>query len=79
HPAIQLILRHGHLSTRGARHTGDALVAMALGLPAFSLFLVLARAFQALQDTRSMFFLYLVENAVNIVFAFALAPRFGVG
>ena len=36
----------------GARATSDALIAMALGLPTYSLFLVLMRAYQAVQDTR---------------------------
>jgi putative peptidoglycan lipid II flippase len=77
-PAIQIVLEHGNLSAQGARATSDALIAMALGLPAFSLYLVLIRAFQAIQDTRSMFYIYLVENGLNIVLAFALYHRFGI-
>jgi putative peptidoglycan lipid II flippase len=77
-PAIQIVLEHGNLSATGARATADALIAMALGLPAFSLFLVFMRAFQAMQDTRSMFYIYLVENGLNIVLALALYPRFGI-
>jgi len=38
----------------------------------------LMRAYQAMQDTRSMFLTYLVENGLNIVLAFALYPRWGV-
>jgi putative peptidoglycan lipid II flippase len=47
-------------------------------LPAFSIYLYLMRAFQAIQDTRTMFLVYLVENGVNILLAFALYPTFGV-
>ncbi|MEO7837365.1 MAG: polysaccharide biosynthesis C-terminal domain-containing protein, partial [Acidimicrobiales bacterium] len=38
----------------------------------------LMRTYQAMQDTRSMFFLYLLENALNVVLALALYPAFGV-
>jgi len=77
-PAIQVVLQHGNLSAHGARATADALIAMALGLPTFSLYLVLMRAYQAIQDTRSMFFIYLVENALNIGLDLALYHRFGI-
>jgi putative peptidoglycan lipid II flippase len=77
-PAIQVVLQHGNLSAQGARATADALIAMALGLPTFSLYLVLMRAYQAIQDTRSMFFIYLVENALNVVLDLALYHRYGI-
>jgi len=77
-PAITVVLQHGALSAHGARATSDALIAMALGLPTFSLYLVLMRAYQAIQDTRTMFFIYLVENGLNIVFDLALYHRFGI-
>jgi len=77
-PAIQIVLQHGNLSAQGARATSDALIAMALGLPAFSLYLVFMRAFQAVQDTKSMFVFYLVENGLNIVLDLALYHRFGI-
>jgi putative peptidoglycan lipid II flippase len=77
-PAIQIVLEHGHLTAQGARATSDALIAMALGLPGYSLYLVFMRAFQAVQDTRSMFFIYLVENGLNIVLDLALYHRFGI-
>ena len=77
-PAIQIVLQHGNLDATGARATSDALIAMALGLPTFSLYLVLMRAYQAIQDTRSMFFIYLVENALNIGLDLALYHRFGI-
>jgi len=78
HPAIQILLRHGNFSLAGARATGDALTAMALGLPGFSLFLLLMRAYQAMQDTRTMFLIYLVENAINIAVDVALYPHLGL-
>lgn len=78
HPIVDTILRHGHLTAAGAERTGGTLAALAVGLPAFSLYLLLMRAYQAMQDTKTMFLVYLVENGVNIVAALALYPRFGV-
>jgi putative peptidoglycan lipid II flippase len=77
-PAITLVLQHGNLSAAGARATSDALIAMALGLPTYSLYLVFMRAYQAMQDTRTMFLIYLVENGLNIVLDLALYDRFGI-
>ena len=51
---------------------------MSLGLPAFSCWLFLTSAYQAMQNTRSLFFLYVVENAANVVAAVALYPVLGV-
>ena len=50
----------------------------ALGLPGFSAYLLLMRAFQSKQDTRSMFWLYVGENALTVVAALALYPVVGV-
>jgi putative peptidoglycan lipid II flippase len=77
-PAIAIALEHGNVSPAGARATADALIAMALGLPGYSLYLLFMRAYQAMQDTRTMFLIYLVENGLNIVFDLALYHRFGV-
>lgn len=77
-PVITLVLEHGALDATSARLTGDTLALFALGLPGFSLFLLLTRAYQAMQDTRSVFVLYLGENAANVVLAVALYPAYGV-
>ncbi|MDQ1395738.1 MAG: putative peptidoglycan lipid flippase, partial [Acidimicrobiaceae bacterium] len=58
--------------------TADTLSLLALGLAGFSAYLLLIRAYQAMQDTRTAFWLYLVENGVNIVLALALFPWLGV-
>ncbi len=50
----------------------------ALGLVGFSAYLFILRAFYARTDTRTPFYLNLVENALNIVFALLLVGRFGV-
>ncbi|HZU71501.1 MAG TPA: murein biosynthesis integral membrane protein MurJ [Acidimicrobiales bacterium] len=77
-PAVDLFLRHGHLSAAAAHTTAVVLAFLALGLPGYSAFLLLTRAYQAMQDTRSAFYVYLVENGVNVVVAFALYPTMGV-
>jgi len=78
HPAALLALAHGHLSVASAQLTGSVLGIFALGLPGFSAYLLLMRAFQSKQDTRSMFWLYAGENGLTIVAALALYPVAGV-
>ncbi len=75
---VALLLGHGAGSVATSVPTGQALAMLALGLPGFCVFLYVTRAFQAMQDTRSAFWLYAVENGVNIVLAVALAGPLGV-
>jgi putative peptidoglycan lipid II flippase len=77
-PIIRLVLEHGALSSASAATTGDVLRLMAIGLPMFSAYLLLMRAYQAMQNTRAMFFTYALENALNVALAFALYPSLGV-
>lgn len=78
HPAVVVATAHGHESLSSAGLTGSLLAIFALGLPGFSAFLVLMRAFQSQQDTRSMFWLYLVENTLTVSAAAVLYPFIGV-
>jgi putative peptidoglycan lipid II flippase len=77
-PVVGVALEHGALGSGSASRTADVLVMLALGLPGFSTYYFLMRCYQAMQDTRSMFVLYLGENGVNIVLALALYPALGV-
>ena len=77
-PAAVLALAHGHLSASSAEFTGSVLTIFALGLPGFSVYLLLMREFQSKQDTRSMFWLYAGENALTVVAALVLYPVAGV-
>ena len=77
-PIVGMALEHGALRSTSASTTADVLAMLAIGLPGFSAFLFLIKAFQAVQDTRSVFFLYLVENGANVVLAVALYPSLGV-
>jgi putative peptidoglycan lipid II flippase len=77
-PAMTLILQHGHLNASGAQLTGSVLIIFALGLPGFSVFFLATRTFQAIRDSRTTFWLYVLENGLNIVLAILLFHRLGV-
>jgi putative peptidoglycan lipid II flippase len=77
-PFIQLAIHHGAVSQQGAHLVTVTLVCFAAGLPGFSAFFLLMRAFQAMQDTRTMFRIYLFENLMTVVAAPILSPLFGV-
>ncbi len=78
HPAVLVALAHGHLSSASSDLTGTLLVIFSLGLPGFATYLLVIRGFQSMQDARSMFWLYVVENGLTVVSALALYPVFGV-
>ena len=78
HPLIDLVLAHGTFTPAAADSTAGALAMFALGLPGFCTFLYMVRVFQAMQDTRTAFKLYLVENAVNVLFGILLVGPLGV-
>jgi Polysaccharide biosynthesis C-terminal domain len=50
----------------------------ALGLPGFCTYLYLVRVLQSMQRTRVAFYLYLVENGINVVLAVLLVHTLGV-
>jgi len=70
---VTSFLKHGNLTAEDARLTGRAVAAFALGLPAFSAYLFACRGFYALSDTRTPFFLNVVENGLNVVALVVLA------
>jgi putative peptidoglycan lipid II flippase len=78
HPLIDLVLAHGAETTTNADTTAATLAMFSLGLPGFCTFLYMIRVFQAMQDTRTAFRLYLVENGVNIIAGVLLAGPLGV-
>lgn len=78
HPLIDLVLAHGAETSAEANSTAAALALFALGLPGFCTFLYMVRIFQAMQDTRTAFRLYVVENGTNIVFGVLLVGPLGV-
>ena len=78
HPLIDLVVAHAAETQAQASATAAALAMFALGLPGFCTFLYMVRVLQAMQDTRTAFRIYLIENAINIVLAVALVGPFGV-
>jgi hypothetical protein len=50
----------------------------ALGLPGFCSYLYIVRVLQSMQRTRVAFYLYLVENGINIALAVVLVHSLGV-
>ncbi len=78
HPLINLVLAHGAETSAQADSTAAALAMFSLGLPGFCTFLYMVRVFQAMQDTRTAFRLYVVENGINIFFGVLLVGPLGV-
>ncbi len=70
-PAAQLAFGFGR-GARDASFVGWTLMALALGLVPFTVQYVLLRAFYALEDTRTTFFLQVVIAAVNVAGAVVL-------
>lgn len=77
-PVLDLVLLHGAARTNGIADIRASLELFSLGLPGFSIFLFCIRTFQSMQDTRTPFWIYLVENGVNVLAAFALVGPLGV-
>jgi putative peptidoglycan lipid II flippase len=77
-PAIALLLGHGAATPGQTAETGAALAILAAGLPGFCSFLFVVRALQSMQRTKVAFWLYLVENGINIVLAVALVHSMSV-
>jgi len=77
-PAVALLLGHGTTRLTSTAGTGPTLALMAVGLPGFCTFLFVVRVLQSMQRTRIAFWLYVVENGLNVVLAIALVHSLGV-
>ncbi len=77
-PVIELLAHHGAVPGSKIHLVGSTVVVFAVCLPGFSLFLPLMRALQAMKDTRAMFFVYALENALTVALAFPLDHALGV-
>jgi putative peptidoglycan lipid II flippase len=67
HPIATGALRYGGISAGSARLIGDTLAVFAIGLPFFSAYQLLLRAFYAQQDSRSPTLINIVVNLVNVL------------
>jgi putative peptidoglycan lipid II flippase len=76
--AIELLLGYGAVGSHGVDLTAASLRGFALGLPGFALFLSIVQGLQAVRDLRSVFYLYVLENGLNVVFALILIRHMGV-
>jgi putative peptidoglycan lipid II flippase len=77
-PLVSLLLQHGHFTKANAHLTAGVLAWFAVGLPAFSLYLLFVRGYTAMQDTRTPFLINLGENVLLIILDLALYPAMGV-
>ena len=77
-PMVVALLQRGAFSAHDAALVADTVVAFAVGLPAFSVYLYTLRGYYSLRDTRTPFLLNCLENAVNIGLALALYPVLGI-
>ena len=77
-PAVTLFLRRGTETASAAHLTAAVLAVFALGLPGFCTFFLATRTLQAMRDTRTVFWLYVIENGLNIGLAFAFYNHLGV-
>lgn len=75
-PIIATLFERGAFDAIATRESGRALVAYALGLPAYVLIKVLAPCYYARQDTRTPVKIAVVCVAVNTLAAFALMQIF---
>ena len=77
-PIVSIALERGALSGVGVELTADILRFLALGIPGFSLFLLLIRCCFAMVDTRAAFWLYVFQNTVAMAVAVLAFPSLGV-
>ena len=77
-PLLELTLNNGAMTVEGTELIARTLAGFAIGLPAYSIFLVLTRAFYAMSDTRTPALINLatvvVSSLVGIV-GFFIAPE----
>jgi putative peptidoglycan lipid II flippase len=73
-PLMAVALHHGITSLHGSNLTAGALFGFAVGMPGYFAFLLLTRAYLAMQDTRTVFILYAIENVLNVILAVTLFP-----
>jgi putative peptidoglycan lipid II flippase len=77
-PLVSMLLEHGSFTKANADLTADVLRWFAVGLPAFSLYLLFVRGYTAMQNTRTPFIINVGENVVLIVLDLMLYPAMGV-
>ncbi|MGB3411482.1 MAG: murein biosynthesis integral membrane protein MurJ [Microthrixaceae bacterium] len=74
---IALLLQRGEFDAAATTQTLAMLNGFSIGLPAFAVFLYCIRAFYARRNTRTPFYLNLVENTMNVILVFPLVALIG--
>lgn len=74
---VQVLFQHGAFDTEATSMTAAALIAYAVGLPAFVLNKVLSPGYFAREDTKTPMWFAGAGMIVNVLGAIALAPLFG--
>ena len=64
------LLKLGRVNAANADRLGQVVQVMALGLPAFSVYLLLMNALKAMRDTKATFTVNATECAINVALAF---------
>lgn len=77
-PIIRLLLEHGVFTRESTALFADTFVMMVLGLGAYAAFQQIMRAFYAMQDTRTPWYVNIACVGANIVAALPLYAAFGV-
>jgi len=76
-PLIRIFLQRGSFTAEDTTRTYQMLLGFAIGLPAFSMYLYCVRAFFARRDTRTPFFLNVVQNALNVALVIPFTRMWG--
>lgn len=77
-PIVSAMLQYGNFTADAADNTARALQGFGVGLAGFSVYIFSLRAFFAHEDTRTPFFINVVQNIINIVLALLFVDRHGV-
>lgn len=77
-PAVGLFLERGVMSPASSELVASTLVAFAVGVIPFSLWILAVRSFYAMHDSKTPFVLNLVEVGATIALDFALYSRFKI-
>ncbi|MBS1837618.1 MAG: murein biosynthesis integral membrane protein MurJ [Actinobacteria bacterium] len=76
-PLIDIFLQRGSFNAQDTARTTQMLLGFAIGLPAFSIYLYCVRAFFARRDTRTPFFLNVVQNGLNVALVIPFTALWG--
>ncbi len=76
-PLIRIFLQRGSFTAEDTTRTTQMLLGFAIGLPAFSLYLYCVRAFFARRDTRTPFFLNVLQNVINVALIIPFTQLWG--